>query len=362
MPAKAPFRAGAGGAALALLLGACQATNVGPATASPATASGSAAASSPSVAPSLCTDTRTPGDQPRTGTLLGNVGKGRILFVMEGASGEAGGTFAFAIIDSAGLHTVATADWTMAHTVWTPDGHILFDSERNDDRHLFRMAADGTGVTQVTSDFRGSEAGAAFVGKTRLVFSHYACDIPADQGLFTAAADGSGMAHLTPGFAVGDPQDDVGPTVSPDGRTVVFIRFTDPDNATGGLWSIPAAGGTATRLTADTKGIFYPRFSPDGKQILFTQPAQPQFSPTMSDSALWLEPVGGGKPRQLTSFAAGTSVFEADWSPDGSEIVAKEYQQGWNFNELHVLRADGTGDQPLWRGSLSTAETPDWGP
>jgi hypothetical protein len=357
---RSPHRTAIGSLALTLVasLAACQATGGGP---SPSTGvvgtPPAVAGASPSVAPSQCTEPQTPGGTTyTTGTLLGKIDTGRILFTMKGASEQAGGVFAYGIIDTSGLHAVATADYTMGHAIWTPDGAILFDSERNDDRHLFRMAADGTGVTQLTSDFRGAEAGAAFVGKTRLVFSHYACDIPADQGLFTAAEDGSGMAHLTPGFAVTVPQDDVGPTVSPDGKTVVFIRFIDFDKTTGGLWSIPAAGGTATRLTPDVFGIVYPRFSPDGKTLLFAQ------EDALGDDALWVVPASGGAARQLTSYPGGTSAFEADWSPNGSEIVTKEYQQGSGFNELHVLRADGTGDELLWRGHLSFAEAPDWGP
>lgn len=51
--------------------------------------------------------------------------------------------------------------------------------------------------------------------------------------------------------------------VSPDGRSIVFDLLGD-------LYTLPIAGGTATQLT---RGMMYdaqPRFSPDGRFVVFT--------------------------------------------------------------------------------------------
>ncbi len=50
--------------------------------------------------------------------------------------------------------------------------------------------------------------------------------------------------------------------VSPDGQTVVFDLLGD-------LYTIPIGGGTATRLTHGLAHDMQPRFSPDGRQIVF---------------------------------------------------------------------------------------------
>src|SRR6202022_2590371 len=50
--------------------------------------------------------------------------------------------------------------------------------------------------------------------------------------------------------------------VSPDGKTIVFDLLGD-------LYSLPIAGGKATRLTRGMAYDVQPRFSPDGKKIVF---------------------------------------------------------------------------------------------
>jgi tricorn protease-like protein len=50
--------------------------------------------------------------------------------------------------------------------------------------------------------------------------------------------------------------------VSPDGQTIVFDLLGD-------LYTLPIAGGTATRLTSGLAYDAQPRFSPDGKKVVF---------------------------------------------------------------------------------------------
>jgi dipeptidyl aminopeptidase/acylaminoacyl peptidase len=106
------------------------------------------------------------------------------------------------------------------------------------------------------------------------------------------------------------------PQISPDGKAVVYVVGTVDDvgkNKTSSrLWLAPTSGGKPRPLTNTTKHDRHPRWSPDGRHILFE-------SDRSGDTQLWVIDVGGGEARQLTTIAteAGTAI----WSRDGKQIA-----------------------------------------
>src|ERR1700752_1453993 len=74
--------------------------------------------------------------------------------------------------------------------------------------------------------------------------------------------------------------------VSPDGKTLIFDLLGD-------LYTLPITGGKATRFTSGTRWDATPRYSPDGKQILFG-------SDQSGSDQLWTIPAAGGTPTQIT--------------------------------------------------------------
>jgi acylaminoacyl-peptidase len=99
--------------------------------------------------------------------------------------------------------------------------------------------------------------------------------------------------------------------VAPDGSSAVFGRRTIEGGAyRTRLWRVPLTGGRAEQITTgdtDTR----PRFSPDGKTLLF-------LSTRSGKSQPWLLPLAGGEPRQLAELG---QTGAAEWSPDGSSIA-----------------------------------------
>ncbi|WP_406492350.1 PDZ domain-containing protein [Streptomyces sp. NBC_00846] len=90
------------------------------------------------------------------------------------------------------------------------------------------------------------------------------------------------------------------------GDLVVFVCEDD-------LWSVPAAGGTARRLTAGGAGpCSGPRLSPDGRLVAFT--AAPEGTPEVCVIS-----VGGGPVRRLTSQAGDCLVL--GWHPRTGDVV-----------------------------------------
>ena len=65
----------------------------------------------------------------------------------------------------------------------------------------------------------------------------------------------------------------------------------------GDLWTAPAVGGTASRLTAHPGLELFARFSPDGKRLAFTG----QYD---GDEQVYVMPASGGEPVQLTFYPA----------------------------------------------------------
>ncbi len=56
------------------------------------------------------------------------------------------------------------------------------------------------------------------------------------------------------------------PAWSPDGKTLTFVTFDDANR--GHLWTVPAAGGTPTRLSRTEADFVDPVWSPDGRSVV----------------------------------------------------------------------------------------------
>jgi dipeptidyl aminopeptidase/acylaminoacyl peptidase len=111
------------------------------------------------------------------------------------------------------------------------------------------------------------------------------------------------------------------PVPSPDGKWVVF-DCEDVDLAANTkishLWIVAASGGESRRLNQTANHEERPRFSPDGKRLIWTSKATDPTHIWMCD----FDPEAGqlvGKPHQVTSISTGADG--AIWSPDGKNIV-----------------------------------------
>jgi dipeptidyl aminopeptidase/acylaminoacyl peptidase len=111
------------------------------------------------------------------------------------------------------------------------------------------------------------------------------------------------------------------PVPSPDGKWVVF-DCVDVDLAANTkishLWIVPANGGESRRLNPTPNHEERPRFSPDGKRLIWTSKATDPTQIWMCDFDFESGTLVG-KPHQVTNISAGADG--AIWSPDGKNIV-----------------------------------------
>jgi len=104
-----------------------------------------------------------------------------------------------------------------------------------------------------------------------------------------------------------------GLAVAPDGESVVYVRRTVEDNKYARrLWRVPFKGGRPDQLTSAKSNDTRPRFSPDGRTLLFT-------SDRSGKPQVWVMALQGGEPRQLTDLPNGAGG--AEWSPDGKRVL-----------------------------------------
>src|ERR1700704_2722557 len=113
------------------------------------------------------------------------------------------------------------------------------------------------------------------------------------------------------------------PVPSPDGKWVVFDCVDvdlEANTRISDLWIVPANGPAAAgrRLNPTPNHEERPRFSPDGKRLIWTSKATDPTQIWMCD----FDPNAGalvGKPHQVTNISTGADG--AIWSPDGKNIV-----------------------------------------
>ena len=111
------------------------------------------------------------------------------------------------------------------------------------------------------------------------------------------------------------------PVPSPDGKWVVFDCVDvdlEANTKISHLWIVPASGGESKRLNPTANHEERPRFSPDGKRLIWTSRAT---DPTQIWMCDFDSGSGGlsGKPHQVTEISTGADG--GIWSPDGKNIV-----------------------------------------
>ena len=105
------------------------------------------------------------------------------------------------------------------------------------------------------------------------------------------------------------------PQYSPDGSKIAFVVREDDlekGKTNAEIYTIDKDGTHLRKMTNDPESDTHPRWSPDGKSILFV-------STRKNGAQAWLLPVDGGEARKLTDISTG--LDNPIWSPDGKEII-----------------------------------------
>jgi Tol biopolymer transport system component len=224
---------------------------------------------------------------------------------------------------------------------WAPDGSLIYASRASGNRNLWIAPPDGRSPRQLT---RGVAEVTPRVSPDGRVVA-FSSRGPNGNHLWRMDVDGGNLRQLTQG------KNEYWPAWSPDGKWLVYASGEWPSPS---LWRIPSDGGDPVRVVDGVAN--YPAISPDGKWIAYLdQPAVQDhvriapfeggvpgrvsdvvttfpvrwtrdgrslifFSAKDLYSNLWLQPVAGGPPRQLTRFK-GDLIVSFDLSQDGGRIA-----------------------------------------
>ena len=140
------------------------------------------------------------------------------------------------------------------------------------------------------------------------------------------------------------------PRLSPDGKQVALHRL---QNGVANIFTEPAGGGPAKQLTFDKEGIGFPTWARDGKSIV-AEMRRNGGSQIVSISS------EGGTPIQLTNDPGEN--WPRDWSPDGDKIVFAGLRGGlWN---IYWVSRSTRAEKQLTNNSKANAfvRYPSWSP
>ena len=128
-----------------------------------------------------------------------------------------------------------------------------------------------------------------------------------------------------------------------NGDLIVFVYAGD-------IWSAPADGGDARKLTSHLGREIYPKISPDGRWIAFSA----EYS---GSRQIYVMPSAGGSPRQLTFYndvgmmppRGGYDNMAMDWTPDSKAILfrANRTPYGRRMGKYFMVKLDGGLETPL---------------
>jgi eukaryotic-like serine/threonine-protein kinase len=175
----------------------------------------------------------------------------------------------------------------------------------------------------------------------------YAGEGAGNRDIYLQSTTGQTAINLTED----SPGDDEQPAFSPDGDHIAFRSSRDG----GGIFVMGRTGEAVRRLT---RGGFNPAWSPDGNHVAFTT-GRMELRPQNSEgrSELWIVDADGSYPRKIYD---GDATLP-NWSPTGTRIAFSQRLGVDRSIAVYTIALAG-GDPVLAHGRESIAWNPIWSP
>lgn len=222
------------------------------------------------------------------------------------------------------------------------DADILFMSDRDGNREIYVMNADGSIVRRLTNHPAEDTDPTWSPNRQQIAF---ASNRDGEFSVYIMNADGSNISRLSPdlGSYAGSP------AWSPDGRSIAYVSNAEGKSQ---IHVMAADGSDDRAITDGSHENIDPTWSPDGILIAFAANPNGNFE-------IFVVTLGGTELRQLTNDSNSDSDSPT-WSPDGTLIAFASNRA--QLGELYVMNTRGND----LRGLLSTENqfisSPAWSP
>ncbi len=195
------------------------------------------------------------------------------------------------------------------HPAISPDGrYIVFASDRAGASNIWRTDIDGGNARQLTRGSGEDHPQCSPDGKW-VVYTLLGAGKPT---LWLVSIDGGAPQQITDKYTAAA-------VFSPEGKSVACLYREEQPNSPLKLAIFPLEGGQPTRifeapiLAGGVSLVPPPRWTTDGRALTYV-------ATSAGVSNIWLQPINGGAPRQMTTFKADR-IFSFEWSRDGKQLI-----------------------------------------
>jgi len=184
----------------------------------------------------------------------------------------------------------------------TGDGRVIVSSQRSGSWNIWRMDQDGSHARQLTSGM-GPDSNPSYapIGKWVIYTSG-----SSKRTLWKVPFEGGSSVQLTSHLSDA-------PAVSPDGKLIACEYNDDQPGSNSTVAILPVEGGAPLRTFPNIGLDAKVRWRPNGRGLTFIRT-------TDGVSNLWVQPLSGEPPRQLTKFNQGR-IFAFAWRKNGVQVA-----------------------------------------